>query len=90
MELGYLLPAHVEERTQGRGEAYTIYEHLSPAGEGVSRPKSPLEEERAQLEQRIREFDRYHGDGSGQSRVGRRLLQQKPSHTAEKQQMKNY
>ena len=46
--LGYLLRAHVEERTQGREE---VYGHLLPAGEAVSRPKSPLEEERAQLEQ---------------------------------------
>ncbi len=80
--LGYLLPAHVEERTQGREEGHTIYGHLLPAGEAVSRPKSPLEEERAQLEQRIREFDWHYDDGSGQSRVGRRLLRQRgnPSH----------
>ena len=90
--LGYLLPAHVEERTQGREEGHTIYGHLQPAGEAASRPKSPLEEERAQLEQRIRESDWHYDDGSGQSRVGRRLLRPKPgdSHTAEKQQMKNH
>ena len=66
--------------------------NVLPTGESISRPKSPLEEERAQLEQRIRELDVLYDDGSGQSHVGGRLLRKKPrhSHTAKKQQLKNH
>jgi anti-anti-sigma regulatory factor len=85
--LGYLLPAHVEEKTQGRERDHTVYVNILPTGESIVRPKSPLEQERAHLEQRIREFDRYYDDGSGQSPVGRRLPRQK---TDEKQQTKNH
>ena len=89
--LGYLLPAHVEKTTQGREEGHTIYGHISPAGEGVSRPKSPLEQERAQLEQKIREFDWHYDNRSGQSNVDRSLPRHNANHHAdEKQQTKNH
>jgi len=42
---GYLLPAHVEEATPGWNRGLAIYGHLTPTGETVSAPISPLDEE---------------------------------------------